>query len=215
MWISGSEEGFVELSDVFLQVVLSLVVDPLLEIVEVEDVRVADVSGCQPLGEEGEVVAYFFAVEDSVDHVAAEESEFDFVAGVRVYLLVFMDGLEDVGGGGPVGELEFFEGVFCDIWFVSFLKIFDGHFSEYLCNFAVDIFEGEMCFHVFFLQMGEVLFVLWCFGAFFPVVFIDVSVGQRFWQLLSAQTSEEGIGVEDFHFEEIILGCQSFGIGEV
>lgn len=85
--------------DVLLEVLLRLLVDPLLEVVEVETMRVGDLPAGQPLAVSLEVIRNFLAVEDAVDHVAAEEAQLDLVARVRVDLLVFVDGLEDVGGG--------------------------------------------------------------------------------------------------------------------
>lgn len=61
-----------ELSDIFLKVFLSLVMDPLFEIVEIENIWVGDLSSGEPLDEEGEVVTDFFSVEDSIDHMAAK-----------------------------------------------------------------------------------------------------------------------------------------------
>ncbi len=63
-----------ELSNVFLKIFLSLIVDPLLEVVEIEDIRVGDLSCGEPFNEKGEIVSDFFSVEDSVNHVTAEES---------------------------------------------------------------------------------------------------------------------------------------------
>lgn len=61
--------------------------------------RVVDLLGLEPLDEEGKVIVNLLPVEDTVDHVAAEEPHFDLVAGVRVDLCVLMDRFKDVGGG--------------------------------------------------------------------------------------------------------------------
>jgi hypothetical protein len=58
--------------DVSLQILLGLLQNPLLEVDEVEGVRVLDLLGLQPLDEEGEVVGDLLPEEDTVDHVTAE-----------------------------------------------------------------------------------------------------------------------------------------------
>jgi hypothetical protein len=58
--------------DVSLQILLGLLQNPLLEVNEVEGVRVLDLLGLQPLDEEGEVVGDLLPEEDTVDHVTAE-----------------------------------------------------------------------------------------------------------------------------------------------
>lgn len=86
-----SKECFMKLPDIFLEVVLRLIVDPLLEVVEVEYIRVTDLPSVQPFHKEREVVTYFFPVENSVNHVATEQSQLYFVPCVRVNLFVFMN----------------------------------------------------------------------------------------------------------------------------
>lgn len=102
---SNSKEGFMKLSNVFLEVVLSLIVDPLLEVMEIEDVRVTDLPVIEPLHEEWEVVTDFFSVENSVDHVAAKQPELNFISCMRMYLFVLMYRLEDMGCSRSVSEL--------------------------------------------------------------------------------------------------------------
>lgn len=94
-----------ELSDIFFEVVLCLVVNPLFKVMEIEDIRVADLSGIEPFQKEGEVVADFFPVENSVDHMAAKQPKFDFIPCMWMYFLVFMDRFEDMGSSRPVSEL--------------------------------------------------------------------------------------------------------------
>ena len=73
--------------------------NPLLEVVEIETMRVGDLPAGQPLAVTLEVVRNLLAVEDAVDHVATEETQLDLVARVGVDLLVLVDRLEDVGSG--------------------------------------------------------------------------------------------------------------------
>lgn len=58
---------------------------------------VLDLLGLEPFDEEGKVVGDFLAVEDPVDHVAAEQPHLDLIASVGVDLGVLVDRLEDVG----------------------------------------------------------------------------------------------------------------------
>lgn len=85
-----------EESDVAFEVLLGFLEDPLFKVDEVEGVRVVYLLRLQPLYEEGEVIRYLLAVEDPVDHVAAEQPHLDLVTGVRVDLAVLVDRLEDV-----------------------------------------------------------------------------------------------------------------------
>jgi hypothetical protein len=100
----------VQLPDVLLQVVLRLVVDPLLEVVEVEHIRIRNLPAVQPLQKEREVLRHLLTTEDSVHHVAAEQSQLDFVASVCVDLLVFVDALENMRCCRTVSELQLLKG---------------------------------------------------------------------------------------------------------
>lgn len=80
-----------------LQVLLCLLEDPLLEVNEIESMGIVDLLGLEPLDEEGEMIWYFFSIEDAVDHVAAEQSHLDLVTSVRVDLGVLVDRFKDVG----------------------------------------------------------------------------------------------------------------------
>jgi hypothetical protein len=76
----------VQQRDVSLEVLLRLLQDPFLEVEEVKCVRVFDLLGFDPFDEEGEVVRNLLTVEDSIHHVAAEETHLDLVTRVRVDL---------------------------------------------------------------------------------------------------------------------------------
>lgn len=146
---SYSEEGLVKEGDVLFKVVLGLLVDPLLEVVEVEGVGVLDLALREPLVEVGEVVTHFLPVEDAVYHVAAEQSQLDLVPRVRVDLLVLVDALEDVRGRRPVRKFQIVEGFLVDLRLVALLEVFNRHFSKNMADFVVDILEQEMSFHIF------------------------------------------------------------------
>lgn len=66
--------------DVLLEIVLSLLEDPLLEINKVKSVAVVDFLVLKPVYEMREVVGNLFAVEDSVYHMATEQPHLDLVA---------------------------------------------------------------------------------------------------------------------------------------
>jgi hypothetical protein len=171
-----SEEGLVKLGDVLLQIALGLLMDPLLEVVEIESIRVGDLSALEPLEVVGEVVGYLLAVKDAVDHMTAEETQLDLVTCVRMDFLVLVDGLEDVRGRRTVGELQLLEGFLSHLRFVSLLKVFDRHLSQHVPHLAVGVLEVQMRFHVLLLQQGHESLVLWGFNALLPVGLVDVGV---------------------------------------
>ena len=97
------------MSYIFLQILLSLIVNPLFEVVEVENVGVVDVSVVEPLYKKGKVVCHFFPVENAVHHVATEQSQLYLVSGMCMDLLVLVDGFENVRGGRSVCEFQLLE----------------------------------------------------------------------------------------------------------
>ena len=88
---------------------------------------VADSLPFEPLIEIREVLSDLLSVEDSVDHVAAEQSDFDLVPQVGVDLLVLVDALEDVGGRRPIRELQLIELLLGDCSGVPLLEVLDRH----------------------------------------------------------------------------------------
>lgn len=210
-----SEESFVEVGDVFFQVFLGFFVDPLFEVDEVEGVGVFYFFELEPLEEVGEVVGDFFAVEDAVDHVAAEEPHLDFVAGVGVDALVLVDVLEDVGGGGAVGELQVVETLLLDAQPVPLLEVLDRHVRQHVPHLVVDVFEHQVRLHVLLLESAQKDSILGGLRALHPLLLLNVRVRQHLRHLLAGQVSQEGVGVEELNFEEVVLGGQSLRIGEV
>ena len=63
-----------ELSDVFLEVILSFIMNPLFEIVEIKCIWVTYLPIAQPFNKEREVITDFFTIKDTVYHVTTEES---------------------------------------------------------------------------------------------------------------------------------------------
>ena len=78
-------------SNVTFKVLLGLFEDPLLEVDEVEGMRVVDLASLQPFNVERKVVRNFLAVEDSVDHVTAKQPHLNLVSSVRVNLAVLVN----------------------------------------------------------------------------------------------------------------------------
>ena len=140
-----------QFGNILFQIMLCLLMDPLLEIMEVEGVRIRDLSYFQPFQKEWKIVSHFLAVENAVDHVAAEKTKFDFVASVRMDLFVFVDGLEDMRSGGSISEFKLFEGLLGDFRFVTLAKILDRHLTQHMTHLTVNILEVEMSLHVFLL----------------------------------------------------------------
>lgn len=80
------EEG-----DVPFEVLLGLLEDPLLEVNEIEGVRVVNLTGLQPLDIKREVIGNFLPVEDPVDHVATKKPHLYLIPRVRVDLVVLVN----------------------------------------------------------------------------------------------------------------------------
>jgi hypothetical protein len=201
--------------DVPLQVLLRFLEDPLLEVDEVEGVRVVDLLGLEPLDEEGEVVGHLLAVEDAVDHVAAEQPHLNLVPGVGVYLGVLVDRLEDVGGGRPVGELQVVEGLLVDGQLVPALEVFYWHVLQHQVHLAVGILEHDVRLHVLLLQLAQELVVLWALRALRPPLALDAHLRQAFGLHAGREVLQQRVGVEEVGLEEVELGGQPFGVGEV
>lgn len=82
--------------NVFLQVLLGLRINPLLEVNKVKRMVVVDSLSLEPLGKEWEILVHFFPVEYPVYHVATEQPHLYLVPHVAVYVLVLVDVLENV-----------------------------------------------------------------------------------------------------------------------
>lgn len=126
---------------VLLQVLLGLFVDPLLEVVEVKSMRISDLSGLLPLDEKGEVVSHLLPVEDTVDHMAAEQTQFNFVTSVRMDLLVLMDSLENVGSRGSVGKLQLLKGLLIHLSLVPLSEVLNRHLAQHVSDLTIHILK--------------------------------------------------------------------------
>jgi len=72
----------VEKCDVALQILLGFLEDPPFEVNEVKSMGVFYLLGLEPLDEKRKVIRNFFPVENSIDHVAAEQSHLYFISCV-------------------------------------------------------------------------------------------------------------------------------------
>lgn len=146
-----SEKGLVQQGNVFFKVFLGFFIDPLFEVSHVKRVCVLVLFLREPVHERGEMFFDLFPVENSVDHVAAKESHFDFVSRMGVYFFVFVDDFEYVRCSWSVGEFEVVEGFFGDGQFVAFVEVFDGNFVNYRSDFIVSVLEEYLGFHDFLI----------------------------------------------------------------
>lgn len=62
-----------EVGDIFFQMFLCFLVDPLFKVMEVKSIGVLDLSGSQPLVITLKIISNFLTVEDAVDHMTAEQ----------------------------------------------------------------------------------------------------------------------------------------------
>ena len=120
--------------DILLQVVLSLLENPLLEINKIEGVGVADVLRLQPADEVGEIVWDLPPVEYPVYHVAAEQPHFYLVPQVQIDFLVLVDALEYMRSCRPVRKLQLIERSLAHCQRVSFLEIFYRHVLDHILD---------------------------------------------------------------------------------
>lgn len=67
-----SKECFVQQGYVLLQILLSFLQDPLLEIYEIESMRIFYLLILEPPYEKGKVIRDLLSVEYTIDHMAAE-----------------------------------------------------------------------------------------------------------------------------------------------
>ena len=58
--------------NILLQIPLSLLMNPLFEVVEIKSIGVVDLPGLQPLNVVREIITHLLPVEYSVDHVTTE-----------------------------------------------------------------------------------------------------------------------------------------------
>lgn len=77
--------------NISLKILLSFFQDPLLEVYEVEGMRIVNLFRLKPFDVEREVVGNLLAIEYPVDHVATEQTHFNFISGVGVDFSILVD----------------------------------------------------------------------------------------------------------------------------
>lgn len=97
--------------DVLVQVLLVFHQNPFLEVGEVVFPASIQSVVLDPSHVVLEVGVHLGSIEDTVDHVAAEEADLYLVLEVAVDVLVLVDQFEHIRGGGAVGYFEVLEGV--------------------------------------------------------------------------------------------------------
>lgn len=94
-----SEKGLMQQGNIFLQVLLLLLQDPLLEVQEVESVWVVYPFPLQPVHEVREVLRDLVPYEYPVYHVTTKQTHLYLVTQVRLDAFVLVDCLEYVRCG--------------------------------------------------------------------------------------------------------------------
>ena len=82
--------------NILFEILLSFFQDPPFEVQKIKGMRVENILGSEPFHEIWKVLPNFLTVEDTIDHVAAEEAYFDFVAQMGIDLLVLVNALKYV-----------------------------------------------------------------------------------------------------------------------
>jgi len=205
----------VEEGDVPFEVLLGLLEDPLLEVNEIEGVRVVNLTGLQPLDIKREVIGNFLPVEDPVDHVATKKPHLYLIPRVRVDLVVLVNRLEYVAGRRPVAEFEVIESPLVYSLSVPLLKIFDWHVFQHNRQLAVGILEHYMGLHVLLIHLAHKLLELWRFHTLLPFFGIYVCFSQRIRHLSVAEVLQNRISEKYVSFKEIELGSQPFSVSQI
>ena len=201
--------------NILLQIPLSLLMNPLFEVVEIKSIGVVDLPGLQPLNVVREIVTHLLPVEYSVDHVAAEQSQFYLVSCVGVDLLVFVDCLEDVRSCRSVCKFQLLERFLVDVCFVTPLEVFDGHLAQNVTHLTVHILEHKMSLHVLLLKQSHKIFVLRSFSALLPVILLNIRIKQSLGLMFRGQISQQRIRIENLNLQKIVFGSQPFSICQV
>ena len=82
--------------NIFLQILLSLRINPLLKVDKIKGMFIMDSLRLKPLCEKWEILVYFLPVEYSVYHMATKQPHLYLVPYMTVYVLVLVNVLENV-----------------------------------------------------------------------------------------------------------------------
>lgn len=189
--------------------------DPLLEVDEIEGMRVLYFFCLQPLDEKREMVRQLLPVEDPIYHMATKQTHLDLVASVRVDLPVLVDRLEDVRGRRTVGKLQLVECSFVNCQLITFLEILYWHVLQHNRYLTVGIFEHQVSLHVLLLHLRHELLVFRSLGALQPLASVNFYLSQAVRHFPRGQLMNERVGKEDIGFEEVKLSSQPFRVRQV
>ena len=150
--VSFSEESLMKQSNIFLQVLLALWVNPLLKVNEVKSVIVMDSFRLEPLRKKREVLIHLFSVENPVYHVTAKQSHLYLVTNVAVYVLVLVNVLENVWSCWTVGKFQLVEYLLAYRWLVTLVEILYRHVAQNAIYLVVCVFVHYVRLHVLLFQ---------------------------------------------------------------
>ena len=166
-------------SNVPLQVLLTLLQNPLFKVHEVKGMRVVYLLSLQPLHIKGEMVRNLLPVEDTIDHVTTKQPHLYLVTSVRVDLVVLMDRLENVRCCRSVRKLQVVESFFVHRQLVSPLEVFDRHILQDYGYLTVGILKHQVSFHIFFLHLTHKFLELCRLHALVPPLRVNIDFIQR------------------------------------
>ena len=169
--VFGSKKCLVEKVNIFFQFFLAFLQDPFSKIGEIEPMFVLDSMFEKPFKVIREVIRQLISAENSIDHMAAEKSHFDFVSEMTVDTFVIVDLFEDMRSGGTVSKFEILErGVRGCFEIEGFGEIFNRNRLVKRFNQGESVFEEEITFHVRFLESVDETFVIFGFSAGIPAL---------------------------------------------
>jgi len=147
---------------------------------------VVDSFGLKPFWKEREVLVYLLSIENSVDHMATEQSHFYFVSHMAVDILIFVDVLKNVRCRWTIWKLQLIENFLRHWWFVSFLEVFYWHVAQYSVDLIECIIVHYVSLHVLFFKFWKIFRILWRFCTLDPSFWINVCVFQWIWHFIVA-----------------------------
>jgi len=110
--------------------------------------------------------------------MTTKQSHLNFVASVRVDLVVLVNRLENVRSRRSVRKLKLVECFLIHSQFVSPVEVFYRNIVQNHIDFVVSVLIHQMRLHVLLYQLLQKLFKLWCFCRLLPFFTINVGICQ-------------------------------------
>ena len=110
---------------------------------------IVNIFSFQPVHEIWEIFRNFISYEDSVYHMAAEQSHFYFVSQMGFNASILMNCFKDMRSCGSIGEFELIKLFFCYVQAIAFLKILNIHVLDDILNLRVSVFKSKLRFQLF------------------------------------------------------------------